>query len=391
MSVVKIEKYDYIDSLRGLAILMVVIVHVSQRVLPVDGSTFERIVENGNKGVQLFFMISALTLCFSLNSRLNKESRPILYFFIRRYLRIAPLFYLAIIFYQFPFDLHANYYAPNGIKPWYILSTATFTHAWHPETYSSIVPGGWSIAVEFTFYLFLPFLFKLINNKEKAILFFVFVSFINYPVSEAIRHYWAAIYPENQYYLVHGTWFNGFFNQLPVFAIGILLYQLLKDFRFTGSKFTSVTFIILAFFFMLAYTSYDSWHNYISQLAAYCFAFGLLTFALANRPLKLFVNPLSKHSGKVSYSMYIIHFAVIEFFTARNFFGLSSLGNSGTVIAIVIVFAISVLLATITYNYIEKPGIALGTRIITRLEKKAVLKPVVVSVNETSAQSLHGG
>lgn len=374
MSVVKIEKYDYVDALRGLAILMVVIVHVSQRVLPVTGSTFARIVENGNKGVQLFFIVSALTLCFSLDSRLRKETKPILYFFIRRYLRIAPLFYLAIICYQFPYNLHANYYAPNGIKEWYIIATATFTHGWHPETYSSVVPGGWSIAVEFTFYLCLPFLFRIINSKEKAILFFIFSCFLNYEISEKIRQYWAAIYPEQQYYLVHGTWFNGFFNQLPVFAIGIFLYTFLKDHKFSGSKLTTATYIILAFFIMLAFTDYASWHNYLSQLTAYGLAFGLIIYALANKPIKLFVNPLSKFAGKISYSMYIIHFAVIEFFTIRNFLGLSSLGNIGTVIAIMLVMAITMIAATITYHLIEKPGIALGSKIIAAIEKSIVLK-----------------
>lgn len=84
--------------------------------------------------------------------------------------------------------------------------------------------------------------------------------------------------------------------------------------------------------------------------------------------------------------MYIIHFAVIDFLTERSFFGLSSLGNLGTVIAIVIVFVLSMLLATVTYQFIEKPGIALGTRIITRLEKKAVL-----SQSLPVSKSLHGG
>ena len=36
------------------------------------------------------------------------------------------------------------------------LSTAFFLHGLHPEAINSVIPGGWSIAVEMTFYLFFP-------------------------------------------------------------------------------------------------------------------------------------------------------------------------------------------------------------------------------------------
>ncbi len=373
MSVIKIQKYDYIDALRGIAILLVIIVHTSQKVVPFN-DLLRRLMSNGDKGVQLFYIVSALTLCFSLESRKGKESKYILYFFIRRFFRIAPLFYLAILFYQFPFDFHGNYYAPNGIKGWYILSAATFTHGWHPETINSVVPGSWSIAVEYTFYLFLPFLFRLINNKEKAILFFIFTCIINCFISNWIYSYWANQYSKDLLYLAWGVSYYGFFNQLPVFAIGILLFQFFKDKTFNNSRMTSIVLIILSFFLMYAYTDYCSYYNYINQLVMYAIAFALLTYALANRSFTLFVNPIAKFTGKISYGMYFIHFAILDYFVGFNFWGLSRYGTYGTIIAILIVFLCTMFIATITYYLIEKNGVALGGHIISKLENNRILK-----------------
>ena len=56
-------KLDYIDSLRGVAILMVILVHVSLSVhdLPYIIELFSKY---GQMGVQLFFMISSVTLFY---------------------------------------------------------------------------------------------------------------------------------------------------------------------------------------------------------------------------------------------------------------------------------------------------------------------------------------
>lgn len=94
-----IGNYKYIDALRGIAILMVVAVHVSQsNSLKIDDLT-RSILNNGSKGVQLFFIVSAFTLFMSFNNRYDKESTPILNYSIRRFFRIAPMYYLALIFY----------------------------------------------------------------------------------------------------------------------------------------------------------------------------------------------------------------------------------------------------------------------------------------------------
>src|ERR1700722_19001252 len=71
--------FDYINALRGYAILMVIAVHTSQA-FPDLPNWFAKILNQGARGVQLFFVTSALTLSMSWVAR--KESAA--NFYIRR-------------------------------------------------------------------------------------------------------------------------------------------------------------------------------------------------------------------------------------------------------------------------------------------------------------------
>jgi peptidoglycan/LPS O-acetylase OafA/YrhL len=364
-------KYDYIDALRGLAIIGVIIVHSAQSVSP--GYDFlETLFGNGDKGVQLFFLVSALTLCFSLNLRKQNESKPLLYFFIRRFFRIAPMFYLAIVFFLLYMHMKPSYYAPNGVSWQYVLSAIAFMHGWHPESLDSVVPGGWSIAVEFNFYLLLPFLFKILKNKERAILFFIFASVINVFISGWMSNYWSTQYPPEQKYLVWGMSYYGFFNQLPVFAIGITLFHIFKEDHFNKKGSTSIVLILLSALIMLAFMNYNIDSAYISRITVYTVAFALLTWALANKKNFIFVNPLTILTGKVSYSMYFIHFVVIDYLLRFSFFHkLANYKGTGSFIAIILVYSITLCIALVTYRIIEKNGIKLGGFIIKKIEKRS--------------------
>ena len=369
MPVVSIKKFDYIDALRGIAIIMVMMVHTSHRVAPGKGLASD-IMTNGGKGVQLFYIISALTLCFSLRSRKQKESKYILYFFIRRFFRIAPLFYVAMFFYLYLYNVGGNYYMPNGLKNWYIIAAGFFMHGWHPETINGIVPGSWSIAVEFTFYLSLPFIFCLIDNKFKAFLFLIVSIIAGSLITRWIYEYWSGIYPADQKYLAWGVSYYGFFNQLPVFATGILLYHIFQDNIFNSKRSVSIACVILSVTLMF---SSDYLDNYINNLVIFAFAFALLTYALANYKLTFFVNRFTIYIGRISFGMYLFHFAVIKYFNSQRFFGLSEYSTYGTLIALLMVITATAFITTFTYYFIEKKGIKLGQTVINKIERRTVL------------------
>src|SRR5579872_2080742 len=147
------KRYAYIDALRGYAILLVITVHSSQYISDLP-SAIRTLADQGARGVQLFFVASAMTLCMSWQER-NDGSVP---FFIRRFFRIAPMYYLAIPLFLWVRGFGPSIYAPDGIGFRHIAMAVTFTHGFMPDTLTSVVPGSWSIADEMMFYVMFPLL-----------------------------------------------------------------------------------------------------------------------------------------------------------------------------------------------------------------------------------------
>ncbi len=75
--------------------------------------------------------------------------------------------------------------------------------------------------------------------------------------------------------------------------------------------------------------------------------------------------------------MYCIHFTIIKFYSNFDFFELSKYKTFGTILAIVLVVLSSAVIAIFTYNIVEKKGIALGNRIIQKIENKIEIKKQV--------------
>ncbi|MFZ1831080.1 MAG: acyltransferase family protein [Candidatus Competibacteraceae bacterium] len=100
-----------IHGLRAVAALAVVIFHVHgiyQLDLP---AYFSLIKTHFGLGVQLFFVLSAFSIFFSTHHRVGR-SHWIQDYFIRRFFRIAPFFYLMILvwctFSSFKFNAHVG-------------------------------------------------------------------------------------------------------------------------------------------------------------------------------------------------------------------------------------------------------------------------------------------
>jgi exopolysaccharide production protein ExoZ len=85
---------DYIDALRGYAILGVIAVHATVAAPGLEWP-LRLVAEQGARGVQLFFLVSALTLMLSWRER----GDGLMPFYIRRIFRIGPMFWLAMVFF----------------------------------------------------------------------------------------------------------------------------------------------------------------------------------------------------------------------------------------------------------------------------------------------------
>lgn len=360
------QKIDYVDALRGIAILAVLLVHTGGQFGLIG--TFAKIAGLGAKGVQLFYFISAFTLFLSYNARKQQEQFPISNFYIRRFFRIAPLYYFAIIYYSI--QLYLDQGITTSLKE--LVLNFTFTHGFSPLYINHLVPGGWSIAVEMSFYCIVPFLMYKINTTNKAV-FFVFIALI---IRFLFLHYFN-LHPVSTNMDIHIGYLYWFLpNQISCFAVGILFYFIAADNRNEENNTLRTSYRIIAFAFLVSILCvvdqmFMGW-NFFSWDFFFCLVFFVLALVLTTKKISLFVNAFTTLSGKYSYSIYITHFIVL-FWLKKVELKFQIVYNNSLVnffIYYLIVVALSILVSMLTFKIIEMPTQLLGKNIIHKRERK---------------------
>jgi peptidoglycan/LPS O-acetylase OafA/YrhL len=147
-------KLDYIDALRGIAALSVFFYHVHGTMWIFTGIMPLQMIPNkyiqlNMASVPLFFIISSFTLYLSLDNKFD-EKRKFLKFYIRRFFRIAPLFYVLLILVVLEAFIIQNRF-PSWLE---VLANFTFVFNLAPQYSQSLFSDGWTVGVEMIFYLF---------------------------------------------------------------------------------------------------------------------------------------------------------------------------------------------------------------------------------------------
>ncbi len=359
----QLKRFQYLDSLRGIAIILVLLAHTGMQGVNKLPDWFLRItsVDIGPRGVQLFFVVSAYTLCLSYAGRKGFEKNPINNFYLRRFFRIAPLFYLATFLYLYlGFSLENKDFSFLNI-----LTTITFTNGFFPQYINNIVFGGWSIAVEAFFYLIFPFLFTFMNSIRKTVL----VTFVSIILFQNIRFFFlslpvVATTPDLQTYT-----FQFFPSQFPVFLIGMLFYVIHQKNPTKRERRIVMTFFMLIF--ILAISQYIFGVKVIAGHYIYALIFGALLHFLHTTHVKLLVNSFTAYVGRISFSVYLIHTAM---FYLLSYYGILDTVPQIPILNFFIRFLLVTLLSfafgSITYYEIERRGISYGKRIIDGIERK---------------------
>lgn len=147
------RRVESLDMLRGLMALSVAFYHFAMWYPVFTPGRFMAYTsaKAGNYGVEGFFIISGFCF-FHIYDAASFRGRGLLDFHIKRFLRIAPLYYLAVAL-----NLLLGTAVGPPATPRMLLENATLTFGlFHPN--HSLVLGGWSIGIEYVFYLALPVL-----------------------------------------------------------------------------------------------------------------------------------------------------------------------------------------------------------------------------------------
>jgi peptidoglycan/LPS O-acetylase OafA/YrhL len=359
-------RLEYLDSLRGWAILGVLIIHCGAH-FPgwiVDWTA------DGRAGVQLFYTLSAVTLFYTGRSQHAGERSFTRNFFIRRFFRIAPLFYLVLLVYLVRSNLWNLGAPPDHLMPLgRFLAEATFVNGFIPK-YLHPVFGEWSIAVEMTFYALVPLFFRYIRGAERALYLTLVALLVNgYTTDWTSVHRLVAdneIWDSFRYY-----WFV---YQFPAFACGILTYFLLQ--RPLVPKHAAPLMALALFFGLVTWENRNVSLWALPHIMQYELAFVPLILSLHLKKYRFFVNRAMSHLGRVSFSCYLLH-NLVKDFVAHRIVGLPLPQWAQFVALLGAVLAGSWIVSALSYRYVELPGIALGKKLIARLDRGRLAEPAI--------------
>lgn len=303
----ELKKYDWIDAVRGYAILLVIMIHTSLLFVGNESFHLERLTKIGDLGVTLFFIASSFTLFNSYEKRSIVDAQNTrLFFYIRRFFRIAPLYYVAGAFYIMLAHFFHTMWLSAPIEPLKVFSCFTFTNGLYLPAISYVPPGSWSIGVEMLFYLILPFLYSKIDNIKKAFWVFIFsvicsflLQTILWFIIENFTSYaWGSLRTYELY-----LWFP---NQFPVFCSGILLFFIVRK-KMIYKEWILIFSIFLIITLSLFDYNVEFPYFFIQREYLYSVAFIIFAFSLSNTSFKFMIKPINK-LGKVSFCAYLFHF-----------------------------------------------------------------------------------
>ena len=374
------RRLDWLDALRGWAVLGVVLTH-SGGASHSTGIT-QKISSSGHYGVQLFFIVSALTISLTYDSHIVRYGRGIRSQFawlIKRFFRIAPLYYLAaflypILNYAMYLQSHHRYGLLTGVPQ--IVANLLFIHTWVPSANNSVVPGGWSIGVEMFFYLLVPFIWLITPRKlhvRAAILGLASVALlcITQLANKAVTGTW---YVPNDTYFYY--WFP---TEAPVILIGLILYFLHGiKLRNQESSQRTVPYRV-GFLLCIPAALYcgtgEKWMPILSP-SILAIGFVLLILGLNEQIKSILVNRFSVFLGQISFSVYILHFAVLD--GLQGFLQMIHFRHfTPATLPAVFTFAVLVTsgLGYLSKKFVEDPFIAYGHKLSQTVAEAKIEKP----------------
>lgn len=349
-----------VDALRGIAATYVVVYHM--KLIPKPNLAvpdwLDLFVGGGGSGVTLFFVVSAFSLYYTMPARL-KEERPNLSFYMHRFFRIAPLFYLMMFL-----TLVRDYYAFSVVHgPLEILSNLLFVFNLIPGKQVGFVWASWTIGVEMLFYLAFPFIYYSVRDIWAAlalllgtVLLFMFARIL-------ITHSVGTVEQQQSY--VQWT----VFRHLPLFICGIVTFFIAEKMTLMEDERKKSVFGLI--FILSAFLLYASMlGGRLPQIFPDVYywqgiVYALLVLGCLLNPLPLIVNRLTGFLGKLSYSIYLIHPSIVFFMAPlyREIYGMAPNVFTAFTACFLLTMCVVVVLSYVTYRFVEEPGIRLGKRL----------------------------
>jgi peptidoglycan/LPS O-acetylase OafA/YrhL len=366
-----------LNGLRAISAMAVVISHttpilreygLNPNILGTDAHGNPKGLLLAGNGVTIFFTLSGFLITYLL--LMEKKLHPIKVkdFYVRRILRIWPLYYLyliaaiiAILHFKLPFE--------SKSIPFYVLLAANVPFI--SGTALPFLTHYWSLGVEEQFYLFFPQMARLPNRKllQVSVALITGLLLLKFIFWILEKKYKLSILP---YIAIE----DSRFHVMLVGVAGAIMYY-----------YRNSTFMTLAThkltqglsWFCILLIALNYFHiGFIDSELVSVIALFLIVGQVTKKGLINLENKLCDFVGKISYSVYVIHPLVIYLLGKAIGKLPDTLGSYLLVYALVIIATL--ILAYLSYQYYEKPFLRLKTKFTTvkSSNTKIIVRKIVI-------------
>lgn len=353
MKSINIPYNPRIDQLRWLAATIVFLFHFYLEYRGVGGAgittSWLGLITEGHTGVGLFFTLSGFLF---MQIALHQQEIQYRDFIRNRLLRIFPLFFVIFLLAT---SISRDKFVPTDI--FYLLAS----NLGHAPTSDTVITGAaWCISLEFLFYMVFPFLARFTLEQGPRYLVKLLVLMVFFKL--------AAFSANEKSTLMFFSTFVGRFDQFLVGMLAALIYQRHHE---RVHQYAGLCMLIAAIgvFGNSAAQAHFAPFGATPKSAYWIFwslqeSFGWAAFIVAwmgfGAILPAWLERVLCHGGKVSFSFYLLHMAVIHLLMKAM--GLLTItGNFwfDALLMLIPVYAAVWALATLSYSVIEAPFLSM--------------------------------
>ena len=332
------KQFPNLTPIRFFLALLVVLFHVHIFAENRGLSFFNQlpILNKGKDAVFMFFSLSGFLIIRQLfEEKSTSGGIHLKNFYMRRILRIWPLYFLVLIFGFLYYRLILPFVGFEAVTDYPLMKAVLLNVFFLPNVTAFLYkPGGiieilWSIGVEEQFYIFIAPMMSFFRKPILLLSVFTSVVIIGFMITPELNRF-------GMYYF--------FFTISGIVAI-------LKD-KIILPKFIKVVLLVLTLIYF--FTDLFLFENVMLYLLFGATLFAFFLHSISSAPIFEFKSKLMHHLGKISYGIYMYHAIVLHlvfFFFMKFKLDLPKIFL--IVLYNLIVVFITIIVSYVSYQYFE--------------------------------------
>lgn len=354
------QRFAPLDGARGIAVLIVFFSHTSGRGFYIHPALdFSGI---GHIGVYLFFCLSAFLLAGKLFEE-GIDAASVKRFYIKRFFRIAPLYYLVVV------SVFAIQHFTGHYNERFLHISHGFTGFIQHLIYYRGDGVFWSVVVEEQFYLLVPlWIYLFIRFPKASVIGFSILALLNFTLYLCKNTSWPVDTGIIRYLTTNDRSSGNYIDIFITTIIMMFFYYRNKDAWERNKEkialvanilfvlMLSATVILVSSRFLVFHKVFYNF-RYLSIPYAMIFTLFIISVRMGNPLNSLLSFSLLRYFGIFGFSIYLLHMAVFE--TLGRFIHTPWLG-------FVSAFAGVLLVGAFFYYLVEKPFIRFSYKLIQK-------------------------